>query len=394
MSDNIEFTARARETDRALARIDGRIDWLSYLTPTNLDAVAEGFRDSGYKVLTELEDPPIPDDLGALRSQLLDLPMRQLGNLDIEALLIEKQRELDRQIELVRLRGRDGFTMASIDLFGDVDAALLAVAEKVLEEVPIRDRPTAQRVDAQAFMAAAREAMDSYRAKDPRFDFEVVEETTPGTHIFTAAGNLHVAFDYTCPRNRVEPLIRHEVGTHTVTRFNGRCQPLSVLECGLADYDALQEGIAVLAEYLAGDMPPSRLRVLAARAVAARMAIDGRPASEIFAKMREEYHLRSETAFDTTVRALRGGGMTKDALYLHGLVDLLAYLAGGGSTEFLFIGKFALKQRALLERLLDDGFLQPPAIVPDEFAAPPAKDPISPIRQMRVEQFYTESTAA
>ena len=161
MSDDIEFTATARETDRALARIDGRIDWLSYLTPTNLDAVAEGFRDSGYKVLPELEYPPIPDDLGALRSQLLDLPMRQLGNLDIEALLIEKQRELDRQIELVRLRGRDGFTMASIDLFGDVDAALLAIAEKVLEEVPIRDQPTAQRVDAQAFMAAAREAMDS-----------------------------------------------------------------------------------------------------------------------------------------------------------------------------------------------------------------------------------------
>ena len=89
MSDDIEFTATARETDRALARIDGRIDWLSYLTPTNLDAVAEGFRDSGYKVLPELEYPPIPDDLGALRSQLLDLPMRQLGNLDIEALLIQ-----------------------------------------------------------------------------------------------------------------------------------------------------------------------------------------------------------------------------------------------------------------------------------------------------------------
>ena len=98
MSDDIEFTATARETDRALARIDGRIDWLSYLTPTHLDAGAEGFRDSGYKVLPELEYPPIPDDLGALRSQLLDLPMRQLGNLDIEALLIEKQRELDRQI--------------------------------------------------------------------------------------------------------------------------------------------------------------------------------------------------------------------------------------------------------------------------------------------------------
>ena len=42
MSDDIEFTATARETDRALARIDGRLDWLSYLTPTALDAGAGG----------------------------------------------------------------------------------------------------------------------------------------------------------------------------------------------------------------------------------------------------------------------------------------------------------------------------------------------------------------
>ena len=82
------------------------------------------------------------------------------------------------------------------------------------------------------------------------------------------------------PEERVDPLIQHEVGTHTITRFNGRCQPLDTLECGLADYDALQEGIAVLAEYMAGNMPPSRLRVLAAarrgRAHGDRRAAGGR----------------------------------------------------------------------------------------------------------------------
>ena len=310
--------------------------------------------------MPELSYPDVPSDFENLRSDLFDLQVRKLGNSDIEALLIEKQRELDRQIELVRLRGRQGFTMASIDLFGDVGGRLLAAAQKVLASVPTRDRPVEREIDATAFMEAAREAMDGYRQMDPRFDFAVVEETTPGTHIFTSAGNLHVAYDYRCAETRVEPLIEHEVGTHTVTRFNGRCQPLAVLECGLADYDDLQEGIAVLAEYVAGDMPPSRLRVLAARVVAARMAIDEEPASRIYAAMRDECSLDDSVAFDSTVRALRGGGMTKDALYLNGLIDLLAYLKNGGDVPFLFIGKFALKQKAVLERLLDAGFLQDP----------------------------------
>ena len=394
MTDAVAFTDRAREADRELAAIDGRIDWLSMLTPTNLDAVRTGFRESGYRAMPDFEYPELPAGFADLRPRLMELPMRKLGNSDIEALLTEKQRELDRQIQLVRLRGRPGFTMASIDLFGDVDAALVETAEKILATVPTRDRPAERAVDAQDFMAAARRTMAEYREQDARFDFDVVEEPTPGTHIFTSSGNLHVAYDYRCAKNRVEPLIQHEVGVHSVTRFNGRCQPLAVLECGLADYDALQEGIAVLAEYLAGDMPPSRLRVLAARVIAARMAIDDATGAEIYARMHEEYALGREGAFDTTVRALRGDGMTKDALYLDGLVDLLAYLKAGGDIEFLFLGKFALKQRVLLERLLDAGFLKKPAIVPKNFTAPENQRCLSQVRQMNVEQFFTEKVAA
>ena len=284
--------------------------------------------------------------------------------------------------------------MAAIDLFGNVGARLLATAEKVLATVPTRDQPPTRDVDAQAFIAVAREEMNRYRENDERFDFRVVEESKSGTHLFTSAGNLHVAHDYACPSSRVDPLIQHEVGTHTLTRFNGSCQPLATLECGLADYDALQEGIAVLAEYLAGNMPPSRLRVLAARVVAARMAIDESSAAEIYAAMHEEHALDEDMAFDTTVRALRGGGMTKDALYLDGLIDLLAYLKGGGDVSFLFIGKFALKQRATLQRLLEAGFLKQPALLPPNITGPEGKRRLSNICRLNVEQFYKENIAA
>jgi hypothetical protein len=48
--------------------------------------------------------------------------------------------------------------------------------------------------------------------------------------------------------------MQHEVGTHVLTHHNGLAQPLTQLASGLAGYEELQEGIAVLAEYLAGGL--------------------------------------------------------------------------------------------------------------------------------------------
>jgi len=394
MSEEVTFSEMARQTDRELFQIDHLVDWLEMLTPTNLDSVEKGFKASGYRTLPELCYPDIPDGFDSLRDRLMALTVRGIGNSDIEALLIEKQRELDRQIELVRLRGRSGFTMAAIDMFGNVDATLLESARKVLRNVPAEDRIVSKKVDVEDFMTAGREEMRLYQQRDPRFDFKVVKERTPGTHLFTSSGNLHVAYDYVCPETRLNPLIQHEIGVHSVTRFNGSLQPLRMLEGGLADYDDLQEGLAVLAEYLCGDMPPSRLRVLAARVIAARMAIDEEPAASIYAAMREEYDLDEDIAFDTTVRALRGGGMTKDALYLDGLIDVLAYLKNGGDIDFLFIGKFGFKQRAVLQRLLDAGFLKPAALIPDIFTGRDGRQRLANLRRLNIEQLYTESIAA
>ena len=42
------------------------------------------------------------------------------------------------------------------------------------------------------------------------------------------------------------------------------------------------------------------------------------------------------------MRIYRGGGLTKDAVYLRGLLQILRYLREGGELEPLFVGKVAV----------------------------------------------------
>jgi len=380
----------ARETDHALAKMDDRIDWLGRVMPSNLDDVKEGFWANGFTHMPDYTYEHDADDLEGIRSELFALPVRDIEDDLIRSLLQEKQREVDRQIELVRMRDTDGFILASIDLFGAVSEQLLHDAHEVLEKTP--DLPQAERGSgADEIIAAGKRDMEYYRSVDPRFDYAVVANPMPGTSLFTAEGNFNVATDYKTAPSRIEPLINHEIGTHSVTHFNGSHQPLHVLRTGLVDYDALQEGLAVFAEYLCGHLPAARLRLLAARVVAAHMAVSGKQGAEIFACLHEQHGLPKGRAFAVLARSKRGGGLTKDAVYLAGLIELLAWLENGGEIERLFIGKFAMKQLPALTKLLDRGLLVPPVILPRYLDNEEARVRLENARSLPVWELYQET---
>jgi uncharacterized protein (TIGR02421 family) len=154
------------------------------------------------------------------------------------------------------------------------------------------------------------------------------------------------------------------VGTHLLTYFNGRQQPLQQMFAGFAGYEELQEGLAVLAEYLAGGLTPTRLRTLACRVLAVRSLVEGRSFVETFHLLHDEHRMAPRGAFMTTLRVFRGGGLTKDAIYLRGLKELLAYLANGHDLEPLYVGKIALAHVPLVQELRRRGIVGPPAILP------------------------------
>ena len=377
------------DVDRALARIDREVDWLSALSPVGNDAMWHAFAASGFTDAPTLRYPEQRADLTALRAELRALPVDEIEEPAFEALLREKQREVDRQIELVTLRDTDGFVAASIDLFGDADPDLIRTAQTILDTVEAEfEAEGEETATVDDLVAAARAEMDRYRAADPRFAARIVLRDDLNSGLMVSGGNLHVAKSYRARPAAIRPMVAHEVGTHVLTAHNGRCQPLCQLAVGLADYDPLQEGLGTFSEYLAGYLPPRRLRVLAARVIAADLAIRQESLQSIFERLFEGERMGAEDAFDTAVRAKRGGGLTKDAVYLRGLRGLLAYLATDGDFEFLLLGKLAMRQRHPIKRLLDEGWLIAPTLLPSHLSDPNAQRRLARARRLTVDQLY------
>ena len=360
--------ANADRVDDALARLDARLDWLLALSPLDGDALWEAFDADGRRSEPPLRYLNLELDLAEIRAELDALPVAAIEAPALQSLLAEKQRELVRMVDLVEQRDLPGFVDASVALFGAVEPELLALAERILERVPNGD-PLVADAGIDEMRAAVEAEIDWYRAQAPDFHIDVVVDTDINSMLMVSHGIFYIDGNIRLPRARIDPLIQHEIGTHVVTRHNGRRQALRQLEVGLAQYDPMQEGLGVLSEYLAGYLPGERLRVLAARVVAASMAAAGERLPEIFACLHDTHDLPTDDAFDVAVRARRGGGLTKDAVYLRGLRDLLAYLEAGGDFDALFLGKFALPQFAALDALLDEGWIVPPELLPRYAAA-------------------------
>ena len=377
----------AARVDAALARIDAELDWLLALSPVDNDLMWGHFQASGRTEVPPLRyaDPAI--DLHATRQRLQALPVEAIESPLLSGLLAEKQRELERQVELVRLRATDGFLNASLDLFGGVAPPLLDLAEGILGH-PGHDVPLEADAGIDDFLSAVEQELDWYRAQSPGFEVEVVVDTDQSSLMMVSHGTLYIDGDLRIPHARVQPLIQHEIGTHVVTRHNGRQQSLKQLEVGLAHYDPLQEGLGVLAEFLAGYLPLERLRVLAARVVAVDMAIHGEGVPAIFDLLHTTHELPTDEAFDVAVRALRGGGLTKDAVYLSGIRDLVDYLHGGGDFEPLFTGKFALSHRVVLDQLVAEGWVAAPDLLPRYCAWPDFDERLRRCRDTPVADFF------
>jgi len=239
-------------------------------------------------------------------------------------------------------------------------------------------------VDAESFAKYAEKEIEYYKRIYPEIDsrVEVRDDIVAGAMV--SGGDFLISKSARFPKNRVEALLNHEIGTHILTYINGTAQPLMQLHTGLSGYDEMQEGIAVLSEYLCGGISRARLRVLAARVVAVDMLCAGACFPEVFSALSQKYGFGERSAFTITTRVFRGGGLTKDAVYLRGLVGIIDYLHGDGPIEPLFIGKIAAEHIPLVEELQWRGILKPPPLWPRWLERDDAKARLREIREKRL----------
>lgn len=352
-----------READAALAEIGRSFDFLLDVSPVNGEEAFDQFCASGQRRAPTFRYRTLMVDPELTKRRLYELPLERLEDPVLALLLREKRSELDRQLNLLEDRDGPRFLPGSLQLYGGVDDALMAEALAILDGLPAPPHATGATLDAEGFAARARTEIEHYRRVHPALG-STVEVRDDINSVMVSNGDVLVPRRLCVAEARVAALLHHEIGTHVVTGANGQAQPLGVLAAGLAGYEALQEGIALYAEHLAGGLGPDRLRLIALRVVAVRRMIEGASFAELCAELCERHGLGARAAFTVALRVYRGGGLTKDAIYLRGLLQLLAYLAGGGSFDPLLVGKIAIEHVPLMQELVWREVLRPAALRP------------------------------
>ena len=355
--------------DRELSAIERSYELLLLTSPVNEAQAWSEFRESGYAREPEFHYRLLPVDPDLLKRRLFGLRMEEIDDPALASLFQEKRQELDRQLGMLDERGSPAFRYSSMRLFGTVDEDLLRVAEGLLDEVPPPGPPAAngrapEWVDARGFKAAAMREFDLYAEQHPAILERTIEIRPDLGGLMVSEGNLMIGEDLRLRPQRVRALLHHEVGTHVLTYVNGSTQPLEQLSLGLADYDELQEGLAVLAEYLVGGLNGFRMRMLAARVVAAHGCEQGADFVETFRRLTGEHGFPRRTAWNVTTRVYQSGGFTRDLIYLRGLIRLIEYLHRGGPLEPLYVGKIAQRHLPIMEELRHRSVLRTPPLVP------------------------------
>jgi len=359
------FVRATSVVDQHLAEISEAFDFLLQVTPVNTAEAWTEFQASGFQQAPELYYRPLPYYPHLMKRRLFELPIEHVEDATLALLFWEKQAELDRQLTALQDLNTELFRYSSLQLYGAVDTKLIELAEQLLATLPApreREQPTA---DAAAVAQLARQEVERYHRLSPEFNarVEIVDNIAAG--VMVVHDRLLISRTVRVPADQLPALLHHEVGTHVLTYCNGQSQSLHQMHAGLASYEELQEGLAVLAEFLAGGLTAKRMRVLAARVLAAHSMLSGDGFVRTFELLREHCQLSERAAFTTTVRVYRGGGFTKDIIYLRGLRELLGYLRSGYKIEPLYVGKIALRHVPIIQELRRRSILQPPMLLPN-----------------------------
>ena len=352
--------------DRAIDSVASTFDFLLAVTPINAEPAWREFQAGGFEHVPALLYRPLEFEVAEQKRKLHSVSLEYLEDPLLTKLLSEKKQELDLQLSMLAARETPSFVDLGRALYGSVEPSLAARARTILEKTPrvVASAVRQKGLGADAIAAAAREMIAGYRAAFPNFDASVEVRGDLPAGLLVSRNLLLVSRDTHLPPERLTALLSHEIGVHLLTYFNGDAQGLAIFRSGLAGYEGMQEGLAVLAEYLVGGMTATRLRLIAARVIACQAMLDAATFEDAFRIVQRDIGLDDRSAFNVVLRVFRGGGLAKDAIYLRGLGQILDHLKNGGSLTPFWMGKISAAHFGVIQELNARGLLRAPRLEP------------------------------
>ena len=129
------FSPADLAVDHAMASLAGSVRFLLEMTPVNADDVRAAF-------LAHPESDPVFEyreldvDPDVLDAQVVALPLDDVADTTLAALLRNRQREMTLRVEMLRARNTPDFLQLSIAQYGALLPALVSRAEDLLDRLP------------------------------------------------------------------------------------------------------------------------------------------------------------------------------------------------------------------------------------------------------------------
>ncbi|MGF1727580.1 flavohemoglobin expression-modulating QEGLA motif protein [Photobacterium nomapromontoriensis] len=355
--------------DRQLYTIARGVNTLSYINPLNIKQEKRRFLQRPHDYQPDFTYRQLDLDPYKFREQLYRLPVEDIRDADIQQMYRKVIDQLAVRIDLLTSIGTDEFLYNSLRYYGQPDQQDIANANFILHACEY-EVPEDETITAQQAIQAFKDAADEYGIK-----CKIAGSKQLIARAMVSGRNIKVNLGAKFNQKDLNALIHHELGVHLVTSANAEMQPLKVLQLGLPGNTHTQEGLAILCEHLSGSFPLHRLKTLALRVIAVDMMVRGETFNETFHALHHDYKLNKDDAFTITARAYRGGGFTKDYLYLKGLKDALHAYANEDLTS-LFVGKTGFEFKPLLDELITREILNKPAFLPKALELKDNHDPI------------------
>jgi len=326
----------------------------------------------------------VPDEVEAAGKRFRALAQRVAGDNEIERFLRDTCVAMATAARMLHAVGSKDFYFHSVEIYGrpgslssdrrttnsDLARHFEGVIAGYAPPPAAVDQPTIDAVE------AATQLRVRFQERFPGHEVRVVLVDQLASNASASVDEIKIKRGARFSPRDLRQIEYHELGVHVTTALNGRAQPvMPFIGVPSPRTTRTQEGLAVFTEFVTRSTSLARVRRLCDRTLAVQMAEEGANFLDLYRFFLSRGH-DERASFDCARRVCRGGlveggaPFTKDVCYLDGLLRVTNFLrialTKGKSqlVRLLFVGKLAIEDIPLFDRLVREGVASEPAYLP------------------------------
>lgn len=353
------------KVDKKLAQLVKNFELLNYVNPINIKREKVKFFKNNYQSNPEFKYKHVEIDPIDLKRKLLSLEVEKIDDIAIRKMYVDTINGYIDKIDMLVALGTEKFLFSSLRYFGKPSESDLKNARLILL------LPTLQqdRIEPKSIKADRLKMLFSKNMEEYGFQGKIAisKKIAADVMVLNSQKKVIIRDGVKISATEGNALVHHEIGVHMLTTMNSTLQKLKIFNVGLPTNTCTQEGLAVLAELTSGNMTLKKLKKLAYRVIAVNLMCDGYDFKDTFKHLHYDLEIDKESAFTITTRVYRGGGFTKDYLYLRGFCKLFKFWRDGQNLIPLLVGKTSLEYYHTINEMVERGLVSTPKYVTDSF---------------------------